>query len=328
MQYNFGCAQKPEKGVTVRMILSASRRTDIPRYYSEWFMNRIRAGYVLTRNPMNHSQVSRISLSPAMMDCIVFWTKDASPLVNKLPELDERGYRCCFQYTITPYGQDIEPRLRPKDELTENFRRLSRMIGKERMRWRYDPVLLNERYTPAFHARAFESLCAQLCGFTDTVVISFIDLYAKIKKTGLQEIPGGMVETLSQSIGQTAKKYGLHMQTCCEKADLTSYGIRPGACLEEAFLEAACGYALEMKPDKGQRTGCNCMESIDIGAYNTCPGGCVYCYATSKLQTAESNYSLHDPQGEFLSGTLLQTDTVYDRKQKSLRRDAAQLEWF
>lgn len=310
------------------MILSASRRTDIPRFYADWFLNRLRAGYALARNPMNHSQISRISLDPAVVDCIVFWTKDASPLLQKLPELDARGFRYCFQYTITPYGGDMEPRLPAKDAIVENFQALSSAIGSSRMRWRYDPILIDARYTPAFHAEAFRKLCRRLCGYTDTVVISFIDLYAKFRHTGLREIPPETVEALAASIGQTAKKYGLHVQTCCETAVLSAHGIQPGACLDRTFLENACGYGLDIKPDKGQRKDCSCMESIDIGAYNTCPGGCAYCYATAKQQTAENNYGRHDPQGEFLSGTLRQDDKIYDRKQKSLRTGGMQTRWF
>lgn len=310
------------------MILSVSRRTDIPRFYSDWLINRIRAGYVLFRNPMNHSQVSRVSLDPAVVDCIVFWTKDASPLPGKLPELDARGFRYCFQYTITPYGRDIEPNLPPKGELVENFRQLSAAVGRERMRWRYDPILLSDKYTPVFHKEAFEELCERLSEYTDTAVISFIDLYAKIQQTGLHAVPPETVEALSAFIGQTAKKYGLRVQTCCEKYDLRAHGIEPGACLEKAFLEKACGYPLELKPDKGQRQGCGCVQSIDIGTYNTCPGGCAYCYATIKLQTAKANYSGHDPQSEFLLGTLRQGDKIYDRKQRSCRLDSEQPGWF
>jgi len=310
------------------MILSVSRRTDIPRFYSDWFLNRIRAGYALFRNPMNHSQVSRVSLDPAVVDCIVFWTKDATPLLENLPELDTRGFRYCFQYTVTPYGEDVEPHLPSPQEIVENFRQLSAAVGRERIRWRYDPILLSDAYTPTFHMRAFEELCGRLSGYTDTVVISFIDLYAKIKRAGLYEAPTEIVETLGASIGQTAKKHGLRVQTCCEKYDLSAYGIRPGACLEKTFLEKTCGYVLELKADKGQRQGCNCVQSIDIGAYNTCPGGCIYCYATTKLQTAKENYSRHDPQGEFLMGTLQKGDKLYDRKQQSCRADSTQLEWF
>ncbi|MFQ8600525.1 MAG: DUF1848 family protein [Oscillospiraceae bacterium] len=163
------------------MILSASRRTDIPAHYADWFWNRIEAGSVLVRNPVNPRQISRISLDPALVDCIVFWSKDPAPLLATLPALAERGYPYLFQFTLTPYGPSLEKNLRPKREILHTFRCLSRMIGPERVHWRYDPVLLNDTCTPDWHKAAFASLCRALSGYTRACTISFLDGYGKLR---------------------------------------------------------------------------------------------------------------------------------------------------
>ncbi len=163
------------------MILSASRRTDIPNYYADWFMGRIREGYCCVRNPMNPRQVSRIDLAPQAVDCIVFWTKNPAGLLPRLKEL--RDYTYYFQFTLTGYGRDIEPNLPDKREkLIPAFRELSEKIGKERVIWRYDPIFVNEKYTVSYHLKAFEEIADRLAGYTEQVVISFVDLYAKIRK--------------------------------------------------------------------------------------------------------------------------------------------------
>ena len=143
------------------MIISASRRTDIPNYYSEWFFNRIKEGYVLVRNPMNISQVSKISLSPDVVDGIVFWTKNPLPILDRLEEL--REYTYYFQFTLTPYGKDVEPNVPSKNDLIiPSFRKLSERIGKERVVWRYDPILFNDKYTMDYHIKYFKALAAKL----------------------------------------------------------------------------------------------------------------------------------------------------------------------
>lgn len=301
------------------MIISASRRTDIPCFYSEWFLQRLQAGYVLTRNPMNYSQVSRVSLSKDVVDCIVFWTKDATNMLDKLKYIDEMGYRYCFQYTITPYGPDIEQNLQPKDKIIDNFRYLSSLIGRHRMLWRYDPIIVNENYTIDYHKESFEKMCESLSAYTDRVIFSFVDLYAKIRLRGIQEISLETMEVLAEAIGATARKYGIEVQSCCEDYDLTTFGIHQGGCIDPSVIEKVCGYKLNLKPDKGQRKNCNCIESIDIGAYNTCLNGCVYCYANLNDKTTKLNYRSHNTSAEFLLGERKVTDNIYDRKQKSSR---------
>lgn len=305
------------------MIISASRRTDIPCYYSEWFVKRLQAGYVLTRNPMNHSQVSRVSLSKDVVDCIVFWTKDATNIMDKIQYIEELGYKFCFQYTITPYGRDIEHNLRPKEQIIENFQVLSSLIGKHRVLWRYDPILINEKYTTDYHKEQFERMCADLSQYTERVIISFIDLYAKIRLKGFRETPLETIENISKTFGDIARKYSLPIQSCCEQYDLTNNNINQGGCIDLSVIEKICGYKLNLKLDKGQRKNCHCIESVDIGAYNTCLNGCLYCYANFDEKTVRANYEKHNASTEFLLGQKKATDIVYDRKQKTCRVDSS-----
>ena len=198
------------------MILSESRRTDIPCWYSEWFVNRLRAGSVLVRNPMNASQISRIPLNPDVVECIVFWTKDAGPMMGRLAEIEKMGYPYCFQYTITPYGKELEGGLRAKEGILENFLKLSERIGPGRMVWRYDPILMTGEWTLGRHEEAFSRMCGMLAGHADRVVVSFVDLYAKLKGTEVKEIGEEQVRRLAQMIGRIAGAHGMRIQTCCE----------------------------------------------------------------------------------------------------------------
>ena len=295
------------------MILSASRRTDIPTYHGEWFMNRLRAGFVLTRNPMNHSQIQRLPLSPDVVDCIVFWTKNAAPFLKHLDELDHLGYRYYFQHSLTPYGTDMEPGLPAKDRLLEQVAALGRRIGRDRLVWRYDPILLTPRYTLDFHKSSFERYCSVLAPITDEVVISFIDLYARLRKTELRACTSAEMTELAGSLSEIARRYGLTIRACSEAMDMTAYGIQSGSCIDARRIERVIGCPLSLKPAEGQRASCGCCESVDIGAYNTCLNGCRYCYANYSDTSIRHNLQLCDPQSPLLLGQLLEGEKVRDR---------------
>lgn len=305
------------------MIVSASRRTDIPCCYAEWLMKRIREGYALTRNPMNRAQLSRVPLTPDVVDCIVFWTKDAANLLPHLDELDALGYRYYFQFTLTPYGNDLERNLRPKSEIEECFRALSNRIGRERVVWRYDPIILNDTLTAAYHKAEFQRLCGRLSAFTDTVVISFVDLYAKLKRqadrggTVIRPASGGETAELAGYIGRTAAEYGLHAAACCEMGDLTQYGIVRSSCIDRKRIEKICGCALDIGTDNNQRKGCGCAQSVDIGAYNTCRNGCIYCYANDSRRAR----GLCRPESALLAGEIAVGEKIADKKVKSNRQE-------
>lgn len=301
------------------MILSASRRTDIPAYYSDWFMNRLKAGYVLTRNPLNHAQISRIKLSPEVIDCIVFWTKDPKNMMDKLPILNEMGFKYYFQFTLTPYGGDMERNLRDKDEIVETFITLSQIIGKDKVLWRYDPIILNDFLSVAYHKAEFIKLCEKLHGCTNSVTISYVDLYSKLKTNLMRVVTDDEIAEVSQFVGETAKSFGLAAKACCEKVDLTRFGIQKASCIDKQVAESVCGYSRNLKNDKNQREGCGCYASVDIGAYNTCRNGCVYCYANYSDASVAKNVGKHNPNGKLLIGSALEGEKITEKSTKSNR---------
>lgn len=262
------------------MILSVSRRTDIPACYSEWFINRLRDGYVLTRNPMNYHQVGRIKLSSELIECIVFWTKNAIPLMQYLNEINQMGYMYMFQYTITPYDINLEKNVPPLMDIIRNVQELSRRIGEKRIVWRYDPILINDAYTIDEHIKLFERMCDQLYKTVNQVIISFIDLYRKNAEHKLRVLSVSEIEYLAQEFGKIGVRYGLIIKTCCEDYDLDRFGIEKGACIDANLLQQICERPLRLKKSAGQRRECLCGESVDIGVYHTCTNGCIYCYAT------------------------------------------------
>lgn len=218
------------------MILSVSRRTDIPNYYSEWFVNRIKEGFLYVRNPMNIHQISKIDLSPRLVDCIVFWTKNPLPMLDKLNDL--QGYNYYFQFTLTGYGKDIEPNLPDKRKvLIDAFRNLSLKIGKDKIIWRYDPIVFTEQYTEEYHVKAIRTIAKSLCGYTDKVVISFVDLYAKTKKNmqgiNMINLEKHRIEEFASKLSQIARENKMKIATCAENIDLSACGIEHNSCIDQ-----------------------------------------------------------------------------------------------
>lgn len=304
------------------MIISASRRTDLPNYYSQWFIDRIKAGYCYVRNPMNPRQVSRIDLSPQVVDCIVFWTKNPANMIPYLEEL--RDYTYYFQFTLTGYGRDIEPNLPDKrKELIPTFRELSGRIGKERVIWRYDPIFLNDKYTADYHLKAFSEIADSLDGYTERVVISFVDMYAKIRKNAAQhairEMTGDEMTGLAAEMARIAADHQLTIESCAEQLDLEALGIRHGSCIDRSLIERLLGCRLAGGKDKNQRGQCGCFESVEIGTYNTCLNGCKYCYANFSDAKVEENIKQYRPDSPLLCGDIGEEDRVTDRAVKSLK---------
>ncbi len=281
------------------MIISASRRTDIPAFYPEWFMNRLREKTVMVPNPYNRRRITRIRLSPDTVDCIVFWTKNPEPLIPYLKEIDNMGYRYCFQMTITDYEEDLEPGVPCTEDSIATFLLLSEMIGPERIDWRFDPVLLSEKYSLAYHEERFDTMCQWLHTATGRCIISFIDAYREAR---YPELEAEQIEKAAASLSKVAQKYRLPLYTCAEKTDLSSYGIGHGACIDKDRIKNVTGYKLDVKKDTGQRPQCMCAQSIDIGMYDTCIGGCKYCYATGGADNVKKRYGQHDPLSPLLSG--------------------------
>ena len=303
------------------MIISASRRTDIPTYYSEWFENRVKDGYLLVRNPMNAHQVSRISLSPEVVDCIVFWTKNPIPMLGRLPAFD--AYPYYFQYTLTGYGSDMERNLPDKKEkLIPAFRELAGRIGADRMVWRYDPIVFTSRYTPQYHLKAFSQIAEALDGCTGQCVISFVDIYQKNRKNMEETMPVHLSEeeltTFCAQLVHVAGAHGMTVATCAEVIDLESVGIRHNACIDPAMIERITGCSIKVKKDPSQRQECGCAASIDIGTYNTCANGCRYCYANFSEASVQENLRRYDPASPMLCDSPRPDDKINDRPMKSL----------
>ena len=271
------------------MILSASRRTDIPAFYGDWFLESLKKGSLSVRNPFNPKQIRTVVLSPDTVDCIVFWTKNPAPLMPRLPEIDRMGYRYYFQFTLNPYGREIERNLPPKSGLVRIFQRLSRRIGKEKVVWRYDPVLFTSALDPDWHAAQFRILAERLAGFTERCVVSFLDFYRKTERnmagSGIFPPDGSMTAAVAEAFLRIAGENGLELRSCCET--LARYGIPAGACVDPDRIARISGKSLKRGKDAGQRKLCHCAPSVDIGSYNTCPAGCIYCYANAKA--AERN---------------------------------------
>ena len=302
------------------MILSASRRTDIPTYYFDWFCNRIKEGFVYVRNPMNIHQIGKIALSPDVVDGIVFWTKNASPMIDRLDEL--RDYIYYFQFTLNAYGKDVEPNIPSKNDIViPAFQKLSQKIGKDKVIWRYDPILFNQNYTVEYHVKYYKMLVDKLAGYTEKCTVSFLDLYRNTQRNIAQlEIVNPTIQQkkeLMQKFSEIAKAAGIYIDTCAEDIDLSKFGIRHAHCIEKERFERLGDYKLTVEKDKNQRPECGCIASIDIGAYNTCKNGCLYCYANFSQNTVSKNYSLHDLNSPLLFGTVTNIDVIKVRDVKS-----------
>lgn len=310
------------------MIISASRRTDIPTYYSEWFLKRIKAGYVYVRNPMNPHQISQINLSPEVVDGIVFWTKNPSPMLDRLVELND--YMYYFQFTLNSYGVDVEENIPNKSKvIIPAFQRLSDSIGPDRVIWRYDPIFLSRLYTVDYHIRYFEELAKRLSPYTRKCTISFLDLYRNTEKNIAILAPDKFsVERqtqLAKTIAKIAHSYGLRIDTCAEEIDLSQYGIEHAKCIDDCLFSQLLQCPLEIKKDKNQRLGCGCAESVDIGAYNTCQNGCKYCYANYSSKAVYMSSKNHDPDSPLLIGEVGADDEIKERKMFSYKTDQIQL---
>ena len=304
------------------VILSVSRRTDIPNYYTEWFMNRIKEGYLYVRNPMNAHQISKIILSPEVIDCIVFWTKNPEPLLQRLDELN--AYQYYFQFTLTGYGNDIELNVpHKKDYMIPTFQKLSRKIGKQKVIWRYDPIIFTDKYTPEYHLKAFKQIAKELHGYTSKCAISFVDIYTKNQKN-MKELNSYYLSEdelleFGKQVALIAKDNDIKVATCAEIVDLSSCGIEHNCCIDKELIEEIIGCKIQADKDKNQRKECGCVESIEIGTYNTCKNGCRYCYANYSQESVFQNCRLYDADFPLLCGKITEDDKITERKVKSVK---------
>jgi hypothetical protein len=290
------------------VIVSASRRTDIPAHYASWLLNRLRAGWCAVPNPFNARLVTRIPLTPDQARAIVFWTRDPRPLLPALPDIAGMGHRVLVQFTLLEYPRALHPGMPPLEDRLEAFKRLSSLIGPERVLWRYDPILFTPQTPPAYHLSAFAFLCRALAGHTRRVTVSLMEPYrktlARLARARMPLLAPGDFELASalRRMAETACSFGITPQSCSDDAGLDTLGFAPGACIDAPLLNSLFALGLDAAKDQHQRPACRCAPSRDIGMYHSCPAGCAYCYATSDFARARASLAKHDPASPSLLG--------------------------
>ena len=293
------------------MILNVSGRTDIVAFYTEWFMNRYHEGYVDVRNPFNPKMISRINFKD--VDCILFCTKNPKPILKYLKEINKP---ILFHVTLTPYLKDIEPNVPDKKEVIESIKEVSRILGKENVYVRYDPIFLSDKYTVEYHKKVFERLTEQLDGYIETIIVSFIDDYKNVRKNekelNSKEFKEDDYKEIGTSFSTSCKKHNMKVQTCFEDRNLSEYGFHIGECLSHQLAYQLTGKKYpNWTARKGQK--CNCVQMVDIGVYNSCKHFCKYCYANYDEKQVQDNYKKHNPNCSLLIGEITDEDTIKER---------------
>ena len=314
------------------VIISASRSTDIPAFYADWFFHRRKVGYSAWTNPFNGVK-SFVSYEKCRF--IVFWSKNPKPLLGHLDELKERNIGCYIQYTLNDYEKEgLEKGVPPLKERIDTFKRLVDQLGQGRVIWRFDPLILTDRISLDDLLQKVENIGDQLSGYTEKLVFSYADiaLYKKVKANleknhvNYTEWTTAQMEEFAQRLSELNQKWHYQLATCGEKIDIDRYGIQHNKCVDDDLMirfayhdkalmdflgvevkESLFGTEIVKKKDnrdKGQRQFCGCMVSKDIGEYNTCPHLCEYCYANASKEKAQENYNKHEmnPLGETITG--------------------------
>lgn len=301
------------------MIINTGGRTDTVQYYTGWLLRRFAEGYVLVRNPRFPEKVTRYELDPAVVDCVVFCSKNYASILPRLHEITDR-FNTYFFYTITAYGRDMEPGVPDIDASIETLIELERIVGRERIVWRYDPVLLSERYTTEVHRRTFDDMARRLAPHVSRCVFSFVEPYRKLDRNMPELLPLMEEERayMAELLGGIAREHGLRLQACATREDFSAYGVERAGCVTLEALGAANGVTFRKLAHRGMREGCVCMEMRDIGAYNSCPNGCRYCYANADARGAAQTFrERHDPTSPLMLGHLRPGDVVTQATQRS-----------
>ncbi len=308
------------------MIINTGQRTDIPAFYSEWFARRLSQGFVCVRNPFNYHQVSRYRLEPKIVDVIGFCTKNPAPMFPYMDLL--RDYGQYWFVTITPYGPEIEPGVPLWQSVARDFRRLSELVGVNAVGWRYDPIFLSEKYSVDYHLKMFGQMASALEGYTDTAVISFIDMYKKVRRNFPEAaaVPRAQQVLLGRAMIEIAAEHGMTVRPCAEGDFLSEYGADCSGCMTPDVYEKAIGKRLNFPRWTPNRPECGCYIACDIGAYDTCRHFCRYCYANTDKAAVLQNQKMHDPESPFLIGGYMEGDQIHDVKQESWIDP--QVSWF
>lgn len=310
------------------MIINTGCRTDIPAFYGEWFMNRIKEGYVYVRNPYYPKQVTKYILDPSFVDCIDFCTKNPEPMLKYLDEISH--FKQFWFVTITPYGKDIEPNVPDKDKVIKSFQKLSQKLGNNFVGWRYDPIFLNDEFDIEKHIKEFEYIANQLKGYTSYCTISFLDLYEKVKRNAPDLRPPTKEEQiiLASSFVEIGRKNNIGIYSCCEEIFLKEYGVNVSGCRNQELVEKSIECKLNYPKIKNMRSECNCLMGNDIGAYDSCGHLCRYCYANTNKNNVISNMKKHIPTSPLLIGSIENDDKITIAKQKSYKIKQEQVTLF
>ena len=300
------------------MIINTGGRTDTVQYYLPWLLRRFQEGYVLSRNPLFPNNVTRYELTPDKVDCVVFCSKNYSPILPRLREITDR-FNTYFFYTITAYGRDVEPGVPSIDESIETLKELSSIVGKKRLAWRYDPVLLTEKYTVERHLETFDDMCSRIAPYASRCIFSFVEMYRKLDTNMPELIPMSEkdMDDIASGLGRIAANHGIPIQTCGTNGDFTRYGIGRSGCMTLDILGEANGVSFRRLKQRGMRKGCSCIESRDVGTYDSCPNGCRYCYANNNMERVRKNHALHDPESPLLIGHIEDSDRIIQGSQES-----------
>ncbi|MCR4939774.1 MAG: DUF1848 domain-containing protein [Treponemataceae bacterium] len=302
------------------MIIQTGQRTDIPAFYSQWLLNRLKEGYVMVRNPYYPESVSRYQLNPELVDLITFCTKNPLPVLQNAELMSELSkYRQWWYVTLTPYGREIEPNVPEKAVVADGIIQLGKILGPDSVGWRYDPIFISGKYTVPYHLRAFENIAKRLCGYTKTAVISFIDLFPKVRRNFPQarEVTKEERLALGKAFVEIAGKYGMTLRPCAEGQELAQFGADCSGCQTIEVLEKAAGVKFKIPKKNPARKECSCFLNGDIGAYNSCGHLCKYCYANANPQAVRENMKAHNPDSPLLIGELRLEDKVFNTAQKS-----------
>ena len=311
------------------MIINTGCRTDIPAFYSKWLINRIKEGYVLVRNPYNPNQVTRYNLSPDVVNCLAFCTKNPEPMLKYLDEIDK--YKQYWFVTITPYGKDIEPNVPNKEKVIESFKKISKHIGVNSIGWRYDPIFIGNNFDVNKHIYYFEKIAKELKNYTHNCTISFLDLYEKVKRNAPEIKPPNHEEQIqiAKVFSKISKENNMVIHSCCEKTYLSQYGLKCNGCMSKEIVEKAIGCNLNPPNSrKNLRESCNCLMGNDIGAYNTCGHLCKYCYANANKGLVIENMKKHNDNSPFLIGDSEEGDKITIAKQKSWKIENMQISFI
>ena len=299
--------------VSDNMIINVGGRTDIVNYYTPWLLNRLSEGYAYSRNPFARENVYKLSLKPEDVDCLLFCSKNYQPILKHIGDIDEK-YNILCNYTITAYGKDIEPKVPSINQSIKTLKRLSDIVGSNKILWRYDPILLTEKYTIEKHLETFEDIVEKISPLVYRCIFSFVDMYKKVEENMPEIIPLTEEDKvkLLKGIGEISERFNLYTQSCATNESYEKYNIHAAGCTTWEILEQAHNVVYKNVKGTGIRENCHCIPSRDIGAYNSCLSECKYCYANRKPEIPKNVIKLHDEKSPLLLGHLKENDKLTD----------------